>query len=42
MGGPTATLDPAESAAGIVTLVDKLTIDDTGTFFQWDGSIHPW
>jgi NAD(P)-dependent dehydrogenase (short-subunit alcohol dehydrogenase family) len=42
MGGPTASLDPAESAAGIVTLVDKLTIDDTGTFFQWDGSIHPW
>ena len=42
MGGPTATLDPAESAAGIVTLVDKLTIDDTGSFFQWDGSIHPW
>ena len=42
MGGPTASLDPAESAAGIVTLVDKLTIDDTGNFFQWDGSIHPW
>jgi NAD(P)-dependent dehydrogenase (short-subunit alcohol dehydrogenase family) len=42
MGGPTATLDPAESAAGIVTLIDKLTIDDTGSFFQWDGSIHPW
>ena len=42
MGGPTATLDPAESAAGLVTLVDKLTIDDTGSFLQWDGSIHPW
>jgi NAD(P)-dependent dehydrogenase (short-subunit alcohol dehydrogenase family) len=42
MGGPTATLDPAESAAGIVTLVDKLSIDDTGAFYQWDGSIHPW
>lgn len=42
MGGPTATLDPGESAAGIVTLVNKLSIDDTGSFFQWDGSIHPW
>ena len=42
MGGPTATLDPAESAAGIVALVDKLAINDTGSFFQWDGSIHPW
>ncbi len=42
MGGPTATLDPAESAAGIVTLVARLSIDDTGSFVQWDGSIHPW
>jgi NAD(P)-dependent dehydrogenase (short-subunit alcohol dehydrogenase family) len=42
MGGPTAALDPAESAAGIVKLVDGLTLDQTGSFFQWDGSIHPW
>jgi NAD(P)-dependent dehydrogenase (short-subunit alcohol dehydrogenase family) len=42
MGGPTATLDPAESAAGLVTLVDKLTIEETGSFLQWDGSTHCW
>jgi NAD(P)-dependent dehydrogenase (short-subunit alcohol dehydrogenase family) len=42
MGGSGADLDPAESAAGIVKLVDNLTLDQTGSFFQWDGSIHPW
>ncbi|MEP7203682.1 MAG: SDR family oxidoreductase [Ilumatobacteraceae bacterium] len=42
MGGPSATLDPADAAAEIVGLVDKLTIEQTGSFFQWDGSIHPW
>ena len=42
MGGPGADMDPAESAAGIVTLVDKLTLDQTGSFYQWDGTIHPW
>jgi NAD(P)-dependent dehydrogenase (short-subunit alcohol dehydrogenase family) len=42
MGGSGADLDPAESAAGIVKLVDNLTLDQTGSFFQWDGTIHPW
>jgi len=42
MGGSSADLDHAESAAGIVTLVDKLTIDHTGSFYKWDGSVHIW
>jgi NAD(P)-dependent dehydrogenase (short-subunit alcohol dehydrogenase family) len=42
MGGPSATLDPTESATGIAALVDKVTIDDTGSFYQWDGTLHPW
>jgi len=42
MGGPTATLDPDVAAASIADLVDGLTLDNTGSFFQWDGSIHPW
>jgi NAD(P)-dependent dehydrogenase (short-subunit alcohol dehydrogenase family) len=42
MGGSGADLDPAESAAGIVKLVEGLSLDRTGSFFQWDGSIHPW
>ena len=42
MGGPSATLDPTEAAAGIASVLDAVTIDDTGSFFRWDGSIHPW
>ena len=42
MGGPRALIDPADSAASIAKLVDGLTIDQTGSFFQWDGTIHPW
>jgi NAD(P)-dependent dehydrogenase (short-subunit alcohol dehydrogenase family) len=42
MGGPSATLDPAESAAGIAKLAGNLTLAQTGSFLQWDGSIHPW
>ena len=31
-----------EGAAGIVAMVDGLTLDDSGTFRRWDGSVHPW
>ena len=42
MGGPRATLDPADAAASIAGMVDHLTIEHTGSFLQWDGTIHPW
>jgi len=42
MGGPSATLDPDVAATSIVDLVDGLTLDNTGSFYQWDGTIHPW
>ncbi len=42
MGGSGADMDPSESAAAIVELVGKLTLDHTGSFYQWDGQIHPW
>ena len=42
MGGPNATLDPDVAAASIADLVDGLTLDNTGSFLQWDGSTHPW
>jgi len=32
----------ADGAAGIVTMVDVLTLADSGTFRRWDGSVHPW
>jgi hypothetical protein len=31
-----------EGAAGIVSMVYSLTLDDSGTFRRWDGSVHPW
>jgi NAD(P)-dependent dehydrogenase (short-subunit alcohol dehydrogenase family) len=42
MGGGGADISPAESAAGILKLADGLTMKDTGGFFRWDGSAHPW
>ena len=42
MGGSTATMEPDQAARQIATLIDGLTIDDSGTFRRWDGSIHPW
>jgi NAD(P)-dependent dehydrogenase (short-subunit alcohol dehydrogenase family) len=42
MGGSTATTDPAESANALVALADGLTIEQSGTFLRWDGTVHPW
>jgi NAD(P)-dependent dehydrogenase (short-subunit alcohol dehydrogenase family) len=42
MGGSAADLSTEESAAGLMALVDRLTLADTGHFFRWDGTIHPW
>ena len=42
MSGPGADLDPADAAVQIVDLVDALTMEQSGTFLQWDGSVHPW
>jgi NAD(P)-dependent dehydrogenase (short-subunit alcohol dehydrogenase family) len=42
MGGPTADLDPADSASAIVNVVDTLGVNQTGSFLRWDGSVHPW
>jgi NAD(P)-dependent dehydrogenase (short-subunit alcohol dehydrogenase family) len=42
MGGPRATLEVADAAASIVQLVDGLTLEQSGSFLRWDGSVHPW
>jgi NAD(P)-dependent dehydrogenase (short-subunit alcohol dehydrogenase family) len=38
MGGAGADLPVSESAAGILALIASLTLADTGSFFNWDGS----
>jgi len=42
MGGGSASLSPAESAEGLARLLDRITLAETGRFFRWDGSEHPW
>ena len=42
MGGSNARLKPEESITGIITVVDGLTMADSGTFLQWDGAQLPW
>mmetsp|Transcript_27430 Transcript_27430/g.88579 ORF Transcript_27430/g.88579 Transcript_27430/m.88579 type:complete len:211 (+) Transcript_27430:235-867(+) len=43
MGGGQADLTPEQSVRGCIdNVLNKCTIDDSGNFFQWDGSIHPW
>ena len=37
MGGPSADLDPAEVADGIIHLAQRLTLAQTGRFFLWNG-----
>ena len=42
MGGTAAPLSPQDSVKGMLRLIEKVTLRDTGTFFSWDGSIIPW
>lgn len=42
MGGPGAPLTIAESAEGIMAVMDALSPSDHGTFLTWDGRLHPW
>jgi len=42
MGGPAASLTPEQSVNGMVKLIDKLTLKQTGGFFDWQGEEEPW
>ncbi len=42
MGGSGAQLTAQESAAGIITLVSKLKMKESGKFFTWEGEEHKW
>lgn len=42
MGGPNAEITPQESAAGIQAVAANLTLDSSGSFFKWNGELHPW
>lgn len=42
MGGEDGDISTSESARGIISVIDSLTIDQTGQFFKWNGEQHPW
>ncbi len=42
MGGSNALIDVDTSVLGLYTVLDHVTIDQTGAFYDYDGSIIPW
>ena len=42
MGGPNAAISAEESARGILDVVTSKGIEDTGTFWNWNGTPHAW
>lgn len=42
MGGPSASISPEESVAGMRKVIAALTLDQTGTFLDWKGGGYPW
>lgn len=42
MGGQNATLQPAQSIAGMLKVIDALTTDDNGRFLTYAGAELPW
>ncbi len=42
MGGPYATRTPAETIPTMMNVIDGLTMDDSGSFLNWDGKTVPW
>ena len=42
MGGPDGEITPQQSAAGIKSVIEKMSLDNSGYFFKWNGERHPW
>ena len=42
MGGPIADIEAPESIAGQLKVYDAVTVEDTGKFYKYDGSIVPF
>ena len=42
MGGPDASITAHVSAKGIRQVIEKMDMANTGSFFKWNGEIHPW
>jgi len=42
MGGKDADIDPVQSVAGMRKVIERLTVAETGRFYNYDGSELPW
>jgi NAD(P)-dependent dehydrogenase (short-subunit alcohol dehydrogenase family) len=42
MGGPDADLPVSVSVQGVIGVLDRLTLSDSGQFLGYDGSVIPW
>lgn len=42
MGGPNAVVDPVDAVAGVRRVIDGLTPEKAGRFWQFDGTEMPW
>lgn len=42
MGGQSASLTPQESVHGLIRLIEDLSPEHNGQFYQWDGRPLPW
>jgi hypothetical protein len=42
MGGENATLSKAESVSSMLEVVENLTTESNGKFFNYDGRELPW
>ena len=42
MGGPNAEINTEQCVNQLRTTLDKLTLQNSGSFFEIDGSIIPW
>ncbi len=42
MGGRNATLSPADSVRGLLAMADRLRLEDSGCFIDYQGKPQPW
>lgn len=42
MGGPNAALSPEESVAGMVRIIDRISLNETSSWFNYDGATVEW
>ncbi len=42
MGGPNAEIEASESAEGIMSVIEDVTLEGTGCFMKWNGEVHAW